>query len=129
MSGGRWFLQPRWKPRLLAEAVLMKERFPDFRLLETDDGLLRWVGVLTPTRGSEFVVSLTYPADYPYREPKLRVDRPALAGGAPHLYSDGSLCVHKQRWDPMRGTAASEVPLIAAWLVAYLSWRRTGVSF
>ena len=107
----------------------MRERFPGFRLVETSDGSLRWVGVLNPTPDAEFAVSLTYPTDYPYREPKLRVERPALVGGAPHVYSDGSLCVHRRGWDPSRGTAVSEVPLIAAWLVAYVAWRRHGMSF
>ena len=107
----------------------MRERFPGFRLVEAPDGALRWVGVLTPTPQSEFAVSLTYPADYPYREPKLRVERPALVHGAPHVYNDGSLCIHSRGWDPSRGTAVSEIPLIAAWLVAYELWRRNGVTF
>ena len=129
MSGQRWFLQARWKSRLLAEAVLMRERFPGFRLIEASDGSLRWIGALNPTPDSEFIVSLTYPADYPYREPKLRVERPSLVAGAPHVYNDGSLCIHRRGWDASRGTAVSEVPLIAAWLVAYQAWRRHGVSF
>lgn len=124
-----WYQEPKWRSRLIAEAALMHERFRGFRLVRTQDGSLRWIGVLNPTPDSEFVVSLTYPADYPYREPKLRVERPALQGGAPHVYNDGSLCIHRRSWDPSRGTAVSEVPLIAAWLVAYQAWWRHGVPF
>lgn len=124
-----WYREHKWRNRLIAEASLMEERFPSFRLMQAQDGSLRWVGVLNPSPDSEFVVSLTYPADYPYREPKLRVERPGLVGGAPHVYSDGSLCIHRRSWDPSRGTAVSEVPLIAAWLVAYLTWHSNGVSF
>ena len=124
-----WYREPKWRNRLIAEAALMKERFPGFRLIRGQENSLRWVGILSPMPDSEFLVSLTYPADYPYREPKLRVERPGLVTGAPHVYNDGSLCIHRRGWDPSRGTAASEVPLIAAWLVAYQVWRRHGVSF
>jgi ubiquitin-protein ligase len=76
-----------------------------------------------------YLVSLSYPARYPYQEPKLRVEQPRLREGAPHTYADASLCVHRASWDPNRSTAVSEVPLIAAWLVAYENWLSTGERF
>ena len=53
-----WYRQPKWRNRLIAEAALMKERFPSFRLTQGQDGALRWIGPLNPTPDSEFVVSL-----------------------------------------------------------------------
>lgn len=107
----------------------MADRFPDFRLIREANGDLVWVGRLSPTGGMGYVVTLTYPARYPYREPKLRVVHPQVRPGSPHTYSDSSLCVHRSTWDPHRSTAVSEVPLIAAWLVAYENWVRTGEGF
>jgi len=124
-----WFTDPRWRHRLVAEHTLMADRFPEFRLIRSGTGQLMWIGALRPMRGREYVVSLTYPARYPYQEPKLRVERPRLRAGAPHTYMDESLCVHRSAWDPHRSTAVSEVPLIAAWLVAYENWLRTGEGF
>jgi hypothetical protein len=124
-----WYIENRWHNRLLAEQALMEDRFPQFRLIRMPGGELAWVGYLRPTGGSEYLVSLTYPARYPYREPKLRVERPRLRDNAPHTYLDQSLCVHRSSWDPQRSTAVSEVPLIAAWLVAYENWVRTGEGF
>ncbi len=87
------------------------------------------VGILSPTGSTEYLVSVTYPAEYPYREPSLRVEYPALAAGAPHVYADGSLCMHKANWNVELATAVGEVGLIAAWLVAYEAWLRTGEKF
>jgi ubiquitin-protein ligase len=123
-----WYRDERWKARLVAERLLMQERFPQFILQQTDEDTLRWVGILEPVEGQPFAVSLAYPARYPYNAPVFRVEAPALSIGCPHLYADGSLCVHKS-WDSDRATAASCVPLICAWLVAYLHWLETGETF
>jgi ubiquitin-protein ligase len=123
-----WYRADRWKARLLAEITLMEERFPQFVLHLTAAGELQWVGILEPIDESFFAVSLTYPARYPYVGPVFRVESPTLAGNSPHLYRDGSLCVHKT-WDPERATAASCVPLICAWLVAFLHYQASGETF
>ncbi len=124
-----WFEEARWRSRLLAEHALMRERFPGFILTRTASGLLVWRGVLRPAEDAAFEVSATAPAQYPYVAPELRVERPPLRSGAPHLYANGTLCVHKASWDPMRGTVASVIPLAAAWLVGYLNWSRSGEGF
>jgi len=110
----------------MAEVEVMQTRFPNFSLIEETDGQLLWVGVLEPQLDEEFLVTVEYPNDYPYRAPVLWVLDPALRPGTPHVYSDGSICIHKATWDPERGTAASCVPLLAAWLLAYLVWLQTG---
>lgn len=117
-----WHQQERWSHRLLAEQELMRSRFPRFALIESHGGGLRWVGMIQPVAGRNFIVSVRYPDNYPYLPPTLFVEKPALRPGAPHRYVDGSICVHKDRWEPATGTAASCVPLAAAWLTAYLAW-------
>ncbi len=107
----------------------MLDRFPAFTLLRGADGALRWEGWLEPVPARRFLISVRYPPHYPYAAPVLHVITPSLRSGSPHRYADGSLCVHKMRWDPATGTAASCVPLAAAWLVGYISWVELGESF
>ena len=121
--------ETRWRSRLLAEQALMRERFPGFVLTRAATGTLVWRGVLHPVGDAAFEVSATTPTHYPYAAPELRVERPPLRTGTPHLYANGTLCVHKASWDPMRGTIASVIPLAAAWLVGYLHWANTGEGF
>lgn len=124
-----WYLQHRWRSRLVAEAAVMGDRFPGFRLRVDGSASLFWVGVLTPLSDTEFVVAVVYPADYPYRAPSLWILEPDLTSGVPHMYPDGSICIHANNWDPERGTAVSCVTLIAGWLVAYVNWQRTGEAY
>jgi hypothetical protein len=125
-----WHQQDRWKARLVAETTVMRSRFPKFALLE-QRGELMWTGPLKPIAevDLEFSVVVVYPTNYPYHPPTLWVLNPELEPGAPHTYVDGSLCVYAKNWDPERGTAASCVTLISAWLIGYLYWLQTGVRF
>jgi hypothetical protein len=126
-----WYRQSRWKPRLVAEQAVMAQRFPRFVLRRRISGELFWDGFIEPQPNALFRVTLTYPSEYPYREPALHVVDPPLRHGTPHVYigASGWICVHRRQWNPATGTAASLVPLIAAWLVAYIHWLRTGESF
>ena len=124
-----WYREVRWRNRLLVEQALMRERFPQFVLTRSPVALLVWRGVLEPLKGVLFEVSVTVPSHYPYVAPELGVERPQLRAGAPHLYANGALCVHRLNWDPTRGTVASVLPLAAAWLVGYMNWSRTGEQF
>ncbi len=121
-----WYRQEKWRSRLVVETALMRERFPAFVLTRSGEGLLVWRGVVQPIDDATFEITATMPARYPYQAPELRVERPRVRPGAPHLYASGALCIHKQNWDPMRGTVASVIPLASAWLVGYLTWVRTG---
>lgn len=124
-----WYADSKWQGRMLAERQIMESRFPHFRLVRTDLGALQWVGVLRPIEDAEFVTVVQYPDRYPYSAPKLFVVDPPLRTDAPHVYHDGSVCIHKRQWDAECGTAASCVPLLASWLVAYVNWIRTGERF
>jgi len=124
-----WHQNKRWTSRLVAEQAVMRERFPHFALRRQPDGHLHWQGVLEPHPGVAFLVRLEYPGRYPYREPRLWVVAPSILPGTPHVYADGSVCVHRERWDPERGTVASMVPVLCAWLVLYVRWIETGERF
>jgi len=124
-----WYREAKWRNRLVAEQSLMRERFPQFALTRSPGGLLVWRGVITPVNGAAFEISVTMPARYPYEAPELRAEVPRIRPGAPHVYANGSLCVHRLNWDPMRGTVVSVIPLAAAWLVGYLNWTRSGEPF
>ncbi len=124
-----WYQALRWKRRLVAEVVVMRDRFPVMELRQAPDGRLLWVGILRPVGDDPCVVAVIYPRTFPYTEPQLLILDPPLVPGAPHRYEDGAICVHRERWDPDRGTAASMVPLAAGWWVAYLNWRATGERF
>lgn len=123
-----WYQQDRWKPRLVAEQAVMRDRFPQF-VLRRDQSTLYWEGFVDPVPGHRFLVRVSYPERYPYQEPVLRVQEPPIRPGAPHLYASGAPCIHRQPWNSQTGTAASMVPLLCAWLVAYLQWERTGETF
>jgi ubiquitin-protein ligase len=124
-----WYSAPQWRPRVVAERMVMAERFPQFRLFIDEDGFLRWEGLLEPVPGRRFRVSVSYPRRYPYDPPKLTVDDPPLEPDAPHRYLDGSLCVHRSSWNPETVTAASTVPLVSAWLIGYLNWLESREAF
>lgn len=124
-----WYTDAKWRSRLLAEQEIMHSRFPQLRLHRTEHGALQWVGTLEPIEHVPFLVAVRYPDRYPYEPPRFFVEDPPLHERAPHRYQDGSMCIHKRHWDVMCGTAASCIPLISAWLVAYLHWLHTGEEF
>jgi hypothetical protein len=111
---------------MVAEMAVMEERFPQFVLKRGARGSLLWEGVLKPVPGFAFLVHVAYPERYPYSEPVLWVVRPGIRSGAPHLYLNGTLCVHRDAWNSATGTAASMIPLASDWLRHYLFWERTG---
>ncbi len=122
-----WYETRQWKNRLVLEVAVMESRFPQFVLQRERDGTLRWEGIVSPQDDSVFWVSISYPQRYPYCEPVLRLVEPKLRPRTPHVYKGGSICVHPKAWDPSRGTAASEIPLLCDWLRYYLVWCATGV--
>jgi ubiquitin-protein ligase len=125
-----WYDQERWKKRLGQEVAVMEERFPALVLRRRQDGTLWWEGIVVPIPDIMYRVAVIYPSTYPYVPPSLRLLDPQVERGAPHVYQDGSLCIHKKgSWNAATGTAASMVPLLAWWLFAYTLWRVTGEEF
>jgi len=122
-----WFANQRGAARLGAEMYAMRVHFPGFRLFKLPGGRLAWRGWLRVRDGRGYQVSAELPERYPYAAPTLRVLSPALVGGCPHRYGDGSLCIHLNHWNPMTGTVVQSIANAADWLRCYQHWRRTGV--
>lgn len=60
--------------------------------------------------------------------PTVRVERPKLKPGAPHLYPDGRLCLYyppDRRWHSGYLLADTILPWTASWLYFYELWLDT----
>jgi hypothetical protein len=86
-----------------------------------------WRGTLQPR-----TTSPTYRVEVRYRVgkiPRVRVLRPALVAGAPHLYGDGTLCLYWPRewiWHSYELIAETIIPWTGLWLYFYELWLDTG---
>lgn len=113
---------------LFHEAELLNERYtqghPTLKA-----GILRWTGDLQPSEVSrQYLVDLRYAAPHP---PRVFVRRPRLAfdadGNLPHIYLDGSLCLHEPgQWSPGDPIAKTVLPWTCEWLLHYEFWLATG---
>jgi hypothetical protein len=90
-----------------------------------------WFGEVRPTAVSDlYTVSLRHRANWC---PEVRVASPALrirpgAKSLPHVYGDGSLCLHTlSDWQPSRFIADFVVPWVSIWLYFYEVWFATGL--
>lgn len=92
-------------------------------------GGLRWTGDLQPSEASrQYLVALRHA---PPRYPRVFVRRPKLAidadGNLPHIYPDGSLCLHEPgQWSPGDPIAKTILPWTCEWLLHYEFWLATG---
>ena len=120
----RWY--ERYPLRLEAERVIMREKFPQFVLKMDAQKELFWDGLLQTNFGTLYWVSILYPRNYPWQNPKLEIIRPPLRFNTPHRFADGSLCIYPEGWNYKRATAPAAVPLIASWLALYEDFLRTG---
>jgi hypothetical protein len=112
---------------VVQQAFVLRGRYPH-ALVDLSLGRLRWVGTLRPLATSRaYIVSVDYRAR---RTPVVRVlstldGRPGEA--LPHVYDDGSLCLHERGdWSPEMLIADSIVPWAAEWLAYYEIWQATG---
>ncbi len=105
----------------------MRAAFPSFAPTFTRRGGIAWNGTLQPTEESPaYRVAIYHEPD---RSPKVRVTDPLLRPGAPHLYSDGSLCLYWREdwhWAPHATLAETIIPWTALWLYYYEIWLITG---
>jgi len=105
----------------------MSRRFPGFLRHREKKGAVRWRGNLQPR-----VTSPAYQIDVWYKLgqiPKVKVVWPSLAANAPHLYSDGSLCLYWPKewtWQDHYIIAETIVPWTALWLYYYELWQDVG---
>lgn len=126
----QWWTTPFGRWRLSVEAEAMK-RFPGFQSRELY-GHLVWIGpLLSSVTGSEYVVALTYPDQFPDEAPWVSIVEPELSQGAPHLLQGNRPCLYMRQgprhgYDPARTTAATLIGWTALWIHAYETWRATG---
>jgi hypothetical protein len=118
---------PRSDLSAAQQAFALRAQFPDVRG-ELKAGRLVWTGELQPTPLSRsYRVQIAYG---PRGQPKVRVlEELATYEGRslPHVYSDGTLCLHEwHEWTATMSIADTIVPWTAEWLVHYEIWLVTG---
>lgn len=122
---------PRQHQFTLDEQIFhMATRWPDFRLVRRRrQAEAAWNGKIRPSPLSEdYTVSLSIRTGRP---PEVRVLNPELkprdgVDGLPHVYPDGSLCLHQSgEWHPGMLAAETVVPWASAWLYFYEIWHAT----
>ncbi len=121
-------MQRRASLSIAVQGAALKGRFPDSEL-RMRGMTLTWTAELRPTALScEYTIRLTYAPDgYPPRVEVL----PELASRPgeplPHVYADGSLCLHVPgEWSPKMFIADTIVPWACEWLLHYEIWLATG---
>jgi hypothetical protein len=120
------------RPLTLEEQIYrMSLLHPSFRLRRKQRQVeATWVGCVQPTALSDvYTVSVRHRTGWC---PEVRVVSPVLrlrpdAKTLPHVYGDGSLCLHTQAdWQPSLFVADFVVPWISSWLYFYEVWFATG---
>ena len=113
---------------LVHEAELLNQHYPQGHPT-LKAGILRWTGDLQPSEVSrQYLVDLRYAPPHP---PRVFVRRPRLAfdaaGHLPHIYPNGSLCLHESdQWSPGDPVAETILPWTCEWLLHYELWLATG---
>lgn len=110
------------------QAFALRDRCPRSPPAKITANSLRWTTRLAPTGASR-----TYPVCITYfvgHYPKVRVlSRLATRDddGPPHVFGDGSLCLHvTDDWNSTMLIADTTVPWAAEWLFFYELWLPTG---
>src|SRR5215207_3115242 len=74
------------------QIATMKAFYPQFAVKQRDEGKIEWVGALRPSpRIKPYRVSIIHAGD---ARPKVRVLSPLIKESAPHMHSDGTLCLY-----------------------------------
>ncbi len=113
---------------LIREARLLDDHYPHGKATLKAGGL-RWTGDLQPSEVSrQYHIDLRYT---PPLHPRIFVRRPKLLfdadGNLPHIYPDGSLCLHEPgQWTPGDPIAETVLPWTSEWLLHYEFWLATG---
>lgn len=118
--------------RLLTEQQLLRKEYPQFQLDIDEDGTPYAHGWLGPTETLQqrYHVLLTLPPGYGYGVlPQAHVLEPPLRSGAPHLYSDGSLCLDHSGAFTRRSTLVTFLAWVTLWLCLYEGWLETGTAW
>lgn len=111
------------------ERLNMQHRFPGFVEIQRPGRPPAWLGTIDTGYGS-FEIRVDHRTDHglPWVVPVSPTLRQRSAGGgvvkAPHLYTNGYLCIAAQDdWDPSRHDASTVVAWAAHWHAIYVGWR------
>jgi hypothetical protein len=112
---------------LAQQAFALQRVFPS-AVIGLTPTKLRWTGTLTPTPLARVY---TVRVEYALRKlPRVLVLDPPLVpdeGSRPHVYTDGSLCLHEaHEWRPSMLIVDSIVPWTSEWLAHYELWKWSG---
>ncbi len=108
------------------QSLHIQHRFSGFTY-KRERGVAVWRGTLQPRPLSpKYRVAVRYKLNF---YPSVKVISPALAPKAPHLWSDGTLCLYYPKENPWRRDmliATTILPWTALWLYYYELWLDTG---
>ncbi len=113
---------------LIREATLLKRNYSHGHTT-LKLGTLQWTGEIRPSEiSTSYLIDLRYEPPGP---PRVFVRRPLLKkdanGNLPHIYPDGSLCLHEPgQWAPGDPFAETILPWTCEWLLHYEFWLATG---
>jgi len=105
------------------QTLCLRQRFPQFK--SRGNGV--WIGTLQPT--PESTIYKIRVVDRAPKFPRVYVLEPKLIEGAPHVYSDGSLCLFYPKdfsWNKKSLIAETIIPWTSLWLYFYEIWLKTG---
>ena len=110
------------------QRAAMRSRYPALTA-SRERGAAVFSGALEPWGGgAAYDVAVRV---FDWADPEVRVVRPAIRPGAPHVYDDdGLLCLYHPRRRPWRLddlAALTVVPWAQLWLYFYEAWLETGV--
>jgi len=128
----QWYESARGRERLNMEVELVRSAHPGFDLIDKPDGRLAWVGDIGPSPDLlyAYTVSLTYPSSYPVSgAPKVEVLEPTIRSGAPHRFTDGSLCIEHDDFDAAEHFITDLIGWTCQWLALYERWANGGSSW
>ncbi|NUM36370.1 MAG: hypothetical protein HUU50_17660 [Candidatus Brocadiae bacterium] len=128
--------------RISTESRAVREYFPSFEMRKASKpfqkngwniaqpGEMFWTGTVRTHSGTEYMIAVVYPRDYPFSEIKSYVLSPYIPASE-HRFQDGHLCLYDhdgkgQGYEHGKSTAVTMIAWTAAWLHSYEIWRSTG---
>lgn len=124
-----WYDRPTGRKRLDAEQQLLARDYPAFILDITNSGEVFALGHLGGTDHirDTYEVLIRMPPNFGTGAiPRVSILNPDLRAGAPHRFTDGSLCLQHEIAFTPRSTLLTLLAWITAWLILYEGWLENG---
>lgn len=128
----QFYATPEGEARALAEQALLAREYPGMLLDIDDDGtpyVHGWIGPNQQLR-SAYHILISLPPGYGRGvPPRAYVLEPELRLGAPHRYTDGSLCLDHSGSFTQKSSVVTFLAWVSVWLVLYEGWCETGTAW